>query len=131
MSNLKSNNRFSFLDEEQKNTELIKNPPREREYNNKPKYPVYNQFKSYNTPASLVKTDFEIKEDEFPDLAKPVKSNLNNVKSKSFASLLEKKEIIEEINKEEELIIPPGWSYYKYTKFKNGICGDKCSNLTN
>jgi hypothetical protein len=136
MSNLKSNNRFSFLDEEQKNTEPIKNPPkerereREREYDNKVNYPVYNQFKSYNTPASLVKKDFEIKEDEFPNLAKPVKPNLNNVKSKSFASLLEKKEIIEEINKEEELIIPPGWSYYKYTKFKNGICGDKCSNVT-
>ena len=130
MSNLKSNNRFSFLDEEQKFTEPIKRE-REQEYVNKPKYPVYNQFKSYNnTPTSSVKKDFEIKEDEFPDLTKPVKTNLNNVKSKTFASLLEKKEIIEEINKEEELIVPPGWSCYKYTKFKNGMCGDKCSNLT-
>ena len=131
MNNLKSNNRFSFLDEEQKNTEPIKNPPRERdEYDNKPKYPVYNQFKNYNSTPAPVKKDFEIKEDEFPDLAKPVKTNLNNVKSKSFASLLEKKEIVQEIEKEEELIVPPGWSYYKYTKFKNGMCGDKCSKMT-
>ena len=94
---------------------------RAREYDDRPKY---NQFKSYNsTPDTPVKKDFEIKEDEFPDLAKPnktntIKSNLNNIESKSFASLLEKKEIIEETNKKEEkLIIPPGWSYYKYTKF--------------
>jgi hypothetical protein len=139
MNNLKSNNRFSFLDEEQKNTEPNKNPPREREreyeyeyeYDNKPKYPVYNQFKNYNsTPAPPVKKDFEIKEDEFPDLSNPVKTNSNNIKSKSFASLLEKKEVIEEINKEEKIIVPPGWSYYKYTKFKNGICGDNCSKVT-
>ena len=134
MNNLKSNNRFSFLDEEQKNTEPIKNPPKEREYeyDNKPKYPVYNQFKNYNSTPVPVKKDFEIKENEFPDLAKPVKTNLNNVKSKSksFASLLEKKEIVQEINEQEEIIVPPGWSYYKYTKFKSEICGDKCSNVT-
>jgi hypothetical protein len=133
MNNLKSNNRFSFLDEEQKNTEPIKNPSIERErdeYDNKPKYPVYNQFKNYTSTPAPVKKDFEIKEDEFPDLAKPVKTTSNNVKSKSFASLLEKKEIIKEIEEEEELIVPPGWSYYKYTKFKNRMCGDKCSKMT-
>jgi hypothetical protein len=131
MNNLKSNNRFSFLDEEQKFTEPIKRErEQEREYDNKPKYSVYNQFKNHNNTPVPVKKDFEIKEDEFPDLAKPVKTNLNNVKSKSFASLLEKKEIIDEINKEEELIIPPGWSYYKCSKFKNVMCGDQCSNIT-
>ena len=106
MSNFKSNNRFSFLDEEQKNTEPIKNLRREQEheweYDNKPKYPVYNQFKNYNSSsAPPVKKDFEIKEDEFPDLSNPVKTNSNNIKSKSFASLLEKKEVIEEIIEED------------------------------
>lgn len=114
MSNFKSNNKFKFSNENQK-----------REYDN----PKYNVFKSYNSTPVPVKKDFEIKEDEFPDLAKPVTNNTNNVKS--FASLLEKKEEIkEEIkNDEEELIIPPGWSYYKYTKFKNKMCGDVCSNV--
>jgi hypothetical protein len=133
MSDLKSNNRFSFLDEEQNsNTEHIKNPPREREREreyDKPKYPTaYNQFKNYNSTPVPLKKDFEMNEDAFPDLSKPVKTKLNNVKS--FASLLEKKEINEEIEEEEEVIIPPGWSYYKYTKLKNGLCGDKCSKVT-
>jgi hypothetical protein len=130
MSALKTNNRFSFLDEEQNNIEPIKNPPstsfREKEYN-KPKHPVYNMFKIYNSSVPVPpKKDFEIKEHEFPDLSKPVKTNVNTVKS--FASLLEKKEINE--IEEEDVIIPPGWSYYKYTKFKNGLCGDKNSEVT-
>ena len=115
MSAFKINNKFDVFN-------------KEREYD-KPKYPVYNQFKNYNSTPVPVKKDFEIKEDEFPDLAKPVTNNTNNVKS--FASLLEvKEEVKEEIkNDEEELIIPPGWSYYKYTKFKNEMCGDVCSNV--
>ena len=119
MSNFKSNNKFDVFN-------------KEREYDNKPKYPVYNQFKSYNSTPVPVKKDFEIKEEAFPELSKPVKTNLNNVKSKSFASLLEKEEIKEEIKKdeEEEIKIPPGWSYYKYTKIKNGMCGDKFSKMT-
>jgi hypothetical protein len=119
MSNFKSNNKFDVFN-------------KEREYDNKPKYPVYNQFKSYNSTPVPVKKDFEIKEEAFPELSKPVKTNLNNVKSKSFASLLEKEEIKEEIKKdeEEEIKIPPGWSYYKYTKIKNGMCGNMCSNVT-
>jgi hypothetical protein len=120
MSNFKSNNKFDVFNKQRE---------KESEYDNKPKY---NQFKSYTSSSSStpvpVKKDFEIKEDEFPDLAKPVKNNTNNVKS--FASLLEVKEVKEEIkNDEEELIIPPGWSYYKYTKFKNVMCGDICSNV--
>jgi hypothetical protein len=117
MSNFKSNNKFDVFN-------------KEYEYDNKPKYPAYNQFKSYNSVPVPVKKDFEINDNDFPDLAKPIKAKSNNVVSKSFASLLEKKEIIEEIKKEEEIIVPPGWSYYKYTKFKNGMCGDKCSILT-
>ena len=120
MSNFKSNNKFDVFNKE-----------KEKEYDTKPKY---NQFKSYNSTPVIVKKDFEIKEEAFPELSKPVKittktktnTNTNNIKS--FASLLEKKETIEEI-KEEEVIIPPGWSYYKYTKFKNGLCGDKYSNV--
>ena len=120
MSALKTNNKFDVFN-------------KEREYD-KPKYPVYNQFKSYNSTSVPVKKDFEIKENDFPDLAKPVTNNSNNSNNsnnvKSFASLLEVKEVKEEIkNDEEELIIPPGWSYYKYTKFKNGMCGDVCSNV--
>jgi hypothetical protein len=135
MSNLKSNNRFSFLDEEPANIEPIKNPPkereREREYD-KPRYSTsYNQFKNYNSISiPPVKKDFEMDENMFPDLVKPVKINLNNVNSKSFASLLEKKETNEEITEEEEVVIPPGWTYYKCTKLKNELFGDKCSKVT-
>ena len=133
MSALKSNNRFSFLDEESANIEPIKNPPkeREREYDNKPKYSTsYNQFKNYNSVSiPPVKKDFEMDENMFPDLAKPVKINLN-VNSKSFASLLEKKETNEEITEEDEVVIPPGWTYYKCTKLKNELFGDKCSKVT-
>jgi len=115
MSNFKSNNKFDVFNKE-----------KEKEYDNKPRY---NQFKSYNSTPIIVKKDFEMVEEAFPELSKPVKTVLNNVNSKSFASLLEKKETIEEIKEEEEIIIPPGWSYYKYTKFKNGMCGDTCSNV--
>ena len=117
MSNFKSNNKFDVF-------------KKEKEYDNKPKY---NQFKSYNSTPIIVKKDFEMVEEAFPELSKPVNININiNTNTiKSFASLLEKKEIKEEIEekKEEVVIIPPGWSYYKYTKSKNGICGDTCSNV--
>ena len=105
---------------------------RTREYDNKPKY---NQFKSYNSTPVPQKKDFLLKEDEFPDLATPAKNN--NTTVKSFSSLLKKdEEISETFEKDEDInevyeIIPPGWSYYKYTKFKNGLCGDKNSEVTN
>jgi len=122
MSNFKSNNRFSFLGEEKNNLEPIKSQSKisfrekEREYDNKPKY---NQFKKYNSTPVPPKKEFEIKEDEFPDLliSIPIKINSNNIKS--FASLLEKKDEKEE--KDEDEIIPPGWCFYKYTKLKNGF----------
>ena len=100
---------------------------RAREYDDRPKY---NQFKSYNSTPVPIKKDFLLKEDEFPDLARPVTTNVSNVKS--FASLLKKDEEINEtstVNEVIDEIIPPGWSYYKYTKFKNGLCGDTCSNV--
>lgn len=102
--------------------------------------PTYNQFKSYKPHVKVIpKKDFLLKEDEFPDLELSVKNNAinnnnnkNNNNVKSFASLLEKdeekeKEILEGA---EDEIIPPGWSCYKYTKFKNGLCGDKNSEVT-
>lgn len=118
MSAFKSNNKFDVFNKE---------PEPKREYDNKPRY---NQFKDYNSTPIPVKKDFKMVEEAFPDLSKPVKTNLNNYKS--FASLLEKKEINEYIEeeKEKDVIIPPGWSYYKYTKFKNGMCGDKYSQVT-
>lgn len=100
---------------------------RVREYDDKPKY---NPFKSYNSTPVVIKKDFLLKEDEFPDLATPV---INNTNVKSFASLLKKDEETIDINEvidEVDEIIPPGWSYYKYTRFKNGLCGDKNSEVT-
>jgi len=88
----------------------------------------YNQFKSYNSkPIFIQKKDFAMKEDEFPDLVSPVKNNSTNVKS--FASLLKKNEEISEKDENNDEIIPSGWSYYKHTKFKNGLCGDKNSEV--
>jgi hypothetical protein len=99
--------------------------------------PTYNQFKIYKPHVKVIpKKDFLLKEDEFPDLELSVKNNDNNKNKnnnvKSFAFLLEKdeekeKEIVEDA---EDEIIPPGWSCYKYTKFKNGLCGDKNSEVT-
>ena len=106
---------------------------RQREYDDKPKY---NQFKSYNSTPVVIKKDFLLKEDEFPDLATPVNINSNinkNTNVKSFSSLLKKDEEINEtsdINEVIDEIIPPGWSYYKYTKIKNGLCGDTNSEVT-
>lgn len=100
---------------------------RVREYDDKPKY---NPFKSYNSTPVVIKKDFLLKEDEFPDLATPV---INNTNVKSFASLLKKDEETIDINEvidEVDEIIPPGWSYYKYTRFKNGLCGDKNAEVT-
>jgi len=112
---------------------LFRERERVREYDDKPKY---NQFKSYNSTPVVIKKDFLLKENEFPDLASPVNSNINsnskNTNIKSFSSLLKKDEKINEISTVNEVIdeiIPPGWSYYKYTKFKNGLCGDTCSNV--
>ena len=93
---------------------------------------TYNQFKSYKPFVKVItKKDFLLKEDEFPDLEFSVKNN-DNINVKSFAFLLKKdeekeKEIVEDA---EDEIIPPGWSCYKYTKFKNGLCGDKNSEVT-
>ena len=100
--------------------------------------PTYNQFKSYKPHVKVItKKDFLLKEQEFPDLEFSVKNNDNNNNNnnnnvKSFAFLLKKdeekeKEIVEDA---EDEIIPPGWSCYKYTKFKNGLCGDKNSEVT-
>jgi hypothetical protein len=109
---------------------LFREKERQREYDDKPKY---NQFKSYNSQPVVIKKDFLLKENEFPDLASPVNINSKNTNVKSFSSLLKKDEEINEtsvINEEViDDIILPGWSYYKYTKFKNGLCGDTCSNV--
>jgi hypothetical protein len=107
---------------------LFREKERGREYDDRPRY---NQFKSYNSTPVVIKKDFEIKADEFPDLAAPVKNNSTNVKS--FSSLLKKEETNSEKDKTEdkdEEIIPPGWSYYKCTKFQNGLCGDIYSKIT-
>lgn len=103
---------------------------REREYDNKSKY---NPFKSYNSKPIIQKKDFLLKEDEFPDLATPVNNNNKNTNIKSFSSLLKKDEETNETKDINEVIdetIPTGWSYYKYTRLKNGLCGDKNSEVT-
>jgi hypothetical protein len=132
MSVFKSNNRFGFLNEEHESQQERIKPihndsfiEREREYDDRPKY---NKFKSYNSAPIVTKKEFEIKAEEFPDLASPVS---NNNTTKSFSSLLKKEEPKKEIKEIVEDIVPPGWSYYKYTKFSNGICGDKYSKVTN
>lgn len=91
-------------------------------FENKP----YNQFKSYNNIKIESKKDFEIKENEFPELSIPIKNNSNN--TKTFTSLLKEQESIKVEEKTED-IVSPGWSLYKYTKNNNGIFG-KCSKLT-
>lgn len=97
------------------------------DYINKPKY---NQFKSYNSAPIVTKKDFEIKMDEFPDLASPVNNNNN---SKSFSSLLKKEEVKNVEDKKEivEYIIPAGWSCYKYTKINGFGGGIYSKNITN
>lgn len=97
---------------------------RKDEYVNKTR----NQFKSYNdnvTKASQ-KKDFEIKENEFPELSSPVKNNSDS--TKSFSSLLKKEESNNVIKIEEE-IVPAGWCMYKYSKLNNKFYV-KCSKLT-
>jgi hypothetical protein len=110
---------------------LFRQKERVREYDDKPKY---NLFKSYSSKPIVIKKDFLLKEDEFPDLARPVNNNNNNITVKSFASLLKKDEEINETSVIDGDIvdetIPPGWSYYKYTRLKNGLCGDKNSEVT-
>jgi len=126
MSTFKSNNRFVFLDE---NTEFKQNDSfkeKEQSYDNK----SFNKFKLYTTDNSISKPqkkEFEMNDDEFPDLLSlPLKNKSNNVKS--FSSLLKEEETIKEL-KEEEIIIPPGWSFYKCTKNNNGIFGNKYSKI--
>lgn len=66
MSNFKANNRFNFLNETE-SQDKNRNENSKREFDNKPKYQTYNKFKSeakYIPP----KKDFEIKENEFPEL---------------------------------------------------------------
>jgi hypothetical protein len=100
---------------------------RKDEYVNKPR----NQFKSYNntTPKVSQKKDFEIKENEFPELSSPIKNNQDN--TKSFSYLLKKEELNNVIKIEEktEETVPVGWSMYKYSKLNNNFLG-KCSKLT-
>lgn len=100
---------------------------RKDEYVNKPR----NQFKSYNdtAPKVLQKKDFEIKENEFPELSSPIKNNQDN--TKSFSSLLKKEDTnnVTKIEEKKEEIVPAGWSMYKYSKLNNKFVG-KCSKLT-
>lgn len=66
MSNFKANNRFNFLNETE-SQDKNRNENSKREFDNKPKYQTYNKFKSeakYIPP----KKEFEIKENEFPEL---------------------------------------------------------------
>jgi hypothetical protein len=81
--------------------------------------PKYNQFKNYNSNPVIKKKDFELKDNEFPDLVSSIKNNTNNINVKSFSFLLKKEEPIEVEKDVSDEIIPHGWSYYKYTKFKN------------
>ena len=92
--------------------------------------PKYNQFKNYNSKPVIKKKDFELKDNEFPDLVSSIKNNTNNINVKSFSFLLKKEEPIEVEKDVSDEIIPHGWSYYKYTKFKNGLCGDKNLEVT-
>lgn len=93
--------------------------------------PMYNQFKSYNSKPAIIKKDFKIKEGDFPDLvSNTIKNNIDNINVKSFSSFFNKEEIIEVKKEIIDEKIPSGWSYYKYTKFKNGLCGDKNSEVT-
>jgi hypothetical protein len=50
----------------------------------------------------------------------------------AFDALKKDEEITEtsDINEVIDEIIPPGWSYYKYTKFKHKLCGDTNSEVT-
>jgi hypothetical protein len=89
MSNFKANNRFNFLNETESQD---KNRNIKRDFDNKPKYQTYNKFKSEDKYLAP-KKEFEIKEDEFPEL-----STSNVVKS----------------------LVPSSWVSYKvdYTQFK-------------
>ena len=67
MSNFKSNNRFIFLNEPESQYKN-RNEHSKRDFDNKPKYQTYNKFKSEDKYLPL-KKDFEIKENEFPELS--------------------------------------------------------------
>ena len=118
-SNLKPNNRFQFLDEDQNKNEPIKKTQnasfREKERDIRPKYQTYNKFKIENK-ESIIK-NFEIKENEFPELSFPIK-NISNDKQ-SFINSLKKEKMKE--NEFEEEKIPFGWVLYKINKQKNGL----------
>jgi len=138
MSTFKSNNRFVFLDDNENNSEHTKQnisfkekETRQEQQHNNNSYNnnSYNKFKLYTTTNTSVskpqKKEFEIKDDEFPDLLSlPLKNKSNN--AKSFSSLLKEK-IIKESKEEDP--IPPGWSFYKCTKIDNGIFGNNYSKI--
>ena len=96
MSNFKENNRFKCLNESESQD---KNRNIKRDFDNKPKYQAYNKFKS-EVKCLPPKKDFEIKENEFPEL-----SPLNLVKKSSII---------------EQPLDTFGWVSYKvdYTQFK-------------
>ena len=98
MSNFKSNNRFNFLNETE-SQDKNRNEYSKRDFDNKPKYQAYNKFKS-EVKCLPPKKDFEIKENEFPEL-----SPLNLVKKSSII---------------EQPLVTSGWVSYKvdYTQFK-------------
>ena len=100
MSNFKSNNRFNFLNESESQD---KNKPRneysKKDFDSKPKYQTYNKFKSEDKYIPL-KKDFQMKENEFPELPP---SNLVNKTSNI-----------------EKPLVTCNWSSYKFdnTQFK-------------
>ena len=102
---------------------------------------TYNQFKKYNSKPVIIKKEFVIKDNDFPDLASQLDnsnsnsniSNKNNSKNNnvmSFASLLKKVETPDIVKYDDDEIIPDGWSCYKYKKYKSVMCGDKNSEVT-
>ena len=81
---------------------------------------TYNQFKKYNSKPVIIKKEFVIKDNDFPDLASQLDnsniSNKNNSKNNnvmSFASLLKKVETPDIVKYDDDEIIPDGCSYTK------------------
>ena len=80
---------------------------------------TYNQFKKYNSKPVIIKKEFVIKDNDFPDLASQLDnsniSNKNNSKNNnvmSFASLLKKVETPDIVKYDDDEIIP---NIYNYT----------------
>jgi len=102
MSNLKSNNRFIFLNEnETQNISIQKDSFRENDYN-KQKYKPYNKFKS-EVNCLPPKKEFVIKENEFPELSN---TNTNTNISKQMIEIKETNDI------------SCNWSSYKFEDAK-------------